>query len=99
MTFRRRTNSHDRWLSIVRENAALLSELPHLATATEAAFRDYVTRGVSRDIPLTPSVFELSTTALDDLWTFINQKAHFDLDATLFDDFNEAFRRQHPSTS
>jgi hypothetical protein len=98
MSFRRKPNAHDWWLTVVRENTALLTELPPEATANEAAFRDYVTKGVHRDMPLAPSVFDLSTQALDDLWAFINRKAQFDMDATLFDDFNEAFRVRHLST-
>jgi hypothetical protein len=40
-------------------------------------------------------VFDLSPGALDDLWNFINKRAQFDMDATLFGDFNEAFKRAH----
>ena len=80
---------------MVQENGVLLTELPHEATANEAAFRDYVTKGLHRGRPMVPSVFDLSTQALDDLWTFINTKAEFDMDASLFDDFNEAFRLSH----
>jgi hypothetical protein len=46
-----------------------------------------------------PTVFQLVPEALDDLWTFIQHKVLFDMDAILFEDFNEAFRRRHcPAT-
>lgn len=80
---------------MVHENAILLSELPTAALANEAAFRDYLTGGVHRDQPFTPSVFDLSARAIDDLSSFL-ENAHFDMDVLLFDDFNKAFRRHHP---
>ena len=96
MSFRKTFNRHDGWRVVVRENCDLLREVPTAALANEYAFRDYVTRGTHRDAILTPSVFELSRKAIDDLWTFINCKAQFDMDAILFDHFNEAYRRHHP---
>ena len=93
MSFRRRSNAHDRWAALVRESSDLHSEVPRAALARESAFRDYVTSGVHRGTKFAPSVFELSPDALTKLWTFINHRARFDMDASLFDDFNEAFRR------
>ena len=92
MSYRRAINAHDWCRAAVRENEALLRELPTGALANESAFRDYVTRGVHRDVRLAPSVFELSPRALNDLKTFMRDKAQFDMDTMLFDHFNEAFR-------
>lgn len=93
MSFRRNINSHDAWRILVRENAGLLMELPREALANEKIFRDYVTHGTHDGVKLEPSVFELSSKSLDELWIFINHKAQFDMDAILFEDFNEALRR------
>ena len=95
MSFRRSRNSHDLWRALVHENADLLAQLPPKALESEQIFRDYVTRGVHDGLPLTPSVFELSPAAVENLWRFINHKAQFDMDATLFDDFNEAYRARN----
>lgn len=95
MTFRRTNNKHEGWRVLVQENHVLLCELPAAALANENAFRDYVTRGVHRDITLTPSVFDLSAKARAGLFEFMHAKACFDMDVTGFDDFNEAFRRDH----
>jgi hypothetical protein len=95
MTFRRGSNSHERWCALVRDNADLLADLPRGALVRENAFRDYVTRGVHRGVRLSPSVFELSPESLEKLAIFIGHRAQFDMDALLFDDFNEAFRRSH----
>jgi hypothetical protein len=92
--FRRETNRHDWWNRLVQENAELLSHVPKEALVRENAFRDYVTSGAHRGVRFSPSVFELSEQSLEDLWTFINRRAQFDMDAGLFDDFNEAFRRR-----
>ncbi len=93
--FRRTSNSHDRWCTLVQENAHLLADIPRGALSREIAFRDYVTRGVHRGVRFSPSVFDLSTESLESLWTFIQHRAQFDMDAALFDDFNEAFRAAH----
>ena len=98
MAFRRSLNSQDWWRDLVRQNRVLLDELPRRATANEQTFRDYLTSGTARGIPLSPSVFELSPRALNDLWTFVHDKAHFDFDASLFDDFDAAFRRLRSSS-
>jgi hypothetical protein len=95
MSFRRKTNSHEWWREVVRENAALLRDVPATAVSNKPAFCDYVTRSEHKGLKLSPSVFELSSQALDDLWTFINYKAQFDMDAICFDHFNEAFRARH----
>lgn len=87
------------WLSLVRKNASLLSELPPEATASEAAFRGYATLGMIDGKSMIPSVFDLSAEALDDLWAFINHRAQFEMDATLFDYFNEAFTLRHRSNT
>jgi hypothetical protein len=71
-----------------------LSHVPTKALVREDAFRDYVTRGAHRGVRFSPSVFELSRESLADLWTFIQHRAQFDMDAIGFDDFNEAFRRR-----
>jgi hypothetical protein len=99
MSFRRISNSNDRWLSVVRDSTSLLSGLPSVAVASEAEFRDYMTRGMVDGRPVVPSVFDLSPQALDDLWTFVNHKAQFDMDATLFDNFNKAFQLRHRSNT
>lgn len=99
MTFRRQENAHDVWRTIVQESAALLRGLPIEALSNEEAFRAYVTNGVYRGSRLSPPVTALSAKALDDLWTFINVKAKFDMAAALFDDFNAAFSRTHPYPS
>ena len=97
MSFRS-ASRHDIWNGLVQNNRTLLSELPREALANKEAFRDYVTSGTHRRVVLKPSVFELSSEAITNLWTFINQKTQFDMDATLFDNFNEAFRRCHERT-
>jgi hypothetical protein len=74
----------------VRENEALLRALPPGALVNEQAFRGYATNGLYRGAKLSPTVFELSPQALKDMWTFINHRAQFDMDATLFDDFHAA---------
>jgi hypothetical protein len=94
MTFRRQENAQDIWRATVRENSALLSEVPAEALSSEEAFRGYVTNGVYGASRLSPPVSALSPKALEDLWTFINVKAQFDMDATLFDNFNAAFARK-----
>ena len=96
MGFRRQENAHDVWRATVQENVALLRELPTEALSNEEAFRAYLTNGVYGGSRLSPSVTALSVMALDDLWAFINVKAKFDMDATLFTDFNAAFARTHP---
>ena len=80
---------------MVHENTHLLSELPREALANEEMFRDYVTTGTHQGVRLMPSVFGLSDKSLSDLWVFIQSKRQFDLDAILFDSFNEAFRRRY----
>jgi len=95
MSFRRKSNAHDNWHALVRTNASLLDALPPKAIASEAAFRDYVTSGAHRDVVFAPGVSELPANALLDLWTFINHRAQFDMDATLFDSFNSAFKQHH----
>jgi hypothetical protein len=95
MSFRRKFNTHDLWCALVRENEALLCELPTGALANMAVFRDYVTRGVHRDVALSPSVFQVSAKARRDLHTFMHKKAYFDMEVGNFDHFNEAFRRDH----
>lgn len=95
MGFRRESNRHDWWAKLVAENSELLADLPRGALIREIAFRDYVTTGVHRDVRFAPSVFDLATPSLDRLWDFIQRRAQFDMDASLFDDFNEAFRRAH----
>lgn len=94
MSFRKSFNHHDGWLSLVRENEELLSSLPKDALASEKAFRDYVTIGSHRGIEFKPSVHELSAAALNNLFHFINHKTHFDMEASLFDAFNAAFRKK-----
>jgi hypothetical protein len=76
----------------VQEHKALFSEVPAGALASEAAFRDYVTSGVHRDVSFTRSVFELSSNALNDLETFITHKAQFDMHILFFTHFNQAFQ-------
>lgn len=99
MSFRRKENAHDIWKSRVLENAALLTSLPSEAIESEQTFRDYVTHGVQHGSSLAPSVLELNPKALDDLATFIDHKAQFDMDAMLFDDFKEALRRRHSAAT
>src|SRR5262245_39624346 len=94
MSFRRQLNRREWWLAVVDDGKELLREVPESALANEAAFRDYVTRGLHRGVRFSPCVFELSSAALDDLYSFINRVAKFDMDALLFDDFNEAFQRK-----
>jgi hypothetical protein len=92
VSYRRRASKHDLWTSVVEASDDLLAEVPAGALSSEAAFRDYLTRGVHRGVAYRPTVFELDAAALDKLWCFINERAQLDMDATLFDDFNEAFR-------
>lgn len=99
MSFRKNQNAHDLWKSIVEKNRDLLSPVPLAAIASEAAFRNYLTRSVHRDVQFSPSVCELSKAAVDDLWTFIVHKTEFDMDILYFDDFNEAFRKTRQSPS
>jgi hypothetical protein len=95
MSFRRTFNEQEGWHLLVQENQALLSELPAGALVNKNAFRGYVTRGVHREIALTPSVFEISSKARADLFEFIHGEAHFDMEAASFDHFNDAFRSNH----
>ena len=95
MSFRRTYNEHEVWCQLVQENQALLSEVPAAALANKNAFRDYLARGVHHEIVLTPSVFELSPKVRADLFDFIHFKAYFDMEMASFDQFNEAFRRDH----
>ena len=74
----------------------MLDELPHGARETEVAFRDYVTSGTHRGVRFSPSVGELSVEAFEALSRFINHEAQFDMDATLFDSFNERRLRSRP---
>ena len=90
MSFRRKHNSSLLWKSLVEENKALLAALPSGALVNEQAFRGYLTSGVYRDVKFRPSIFELSSSALDDLVFFVHHKAQFDLDTILFEDFNQA---------
>ena len=92
MGFRKSWNRHENWLRLLREQADLLLDVPRAAVASESAFRDYVTRGAHRGARFSPSVFDLSPEALKKLATFVD-RAQFDMDAMLFDDFNEALRR------
>jgi hypothetical protein len=94
MSYRKSYNYHDGWLSIIKENGELLSGLPKEALTSEKAFRDYVTIGSHRGKEFKPTVRELSASALNDFLDFINSKAQFDMDATLFDAFNAAFRQK-----
>lgn len=80
---------------MVRDNEDLLGDLPREALANERAFRGYVTNGAYRGVNFSPAVSKLSSRALNDLWTFINHKAEFDMDAQRFDEFNAAFARSH----
>ena len=94
MSFRRTSNKHDWCTHLVHASADLLEDLPRDALASEAAFRDYVTHGVHRDVPFCPSVTELSPESLDKLWSFIHHRAQFDMDASLFESFNGAYRNR-----
>lgn len=94
MSFRKTGNRHGIWADLVAENRDLLVDLPREALSSEAAFRDYVTRGRHRGVAFNPMVFELSRDSLDRLWTFINHRAQFDMDAANFEHFNDAFRRR-----
>lgn len=93
MSFRKDFNRHERWRKLVTDNADLLADLPREALVRENAFRDYVTHGAHRGVRFSPSVFELPSESIEKLWTFIGHRAQFDMDAMLFDDFNEAFYR------
>jgi hypothetical protein len=95
MGFRRTWNHHDVWLSLVRENMSLLTELPKGSLVNEQAFRDYVTSGIHRGVLLEPSVSELSARALNDLAMFINYRTQFDMDVIRFDAFKTALRTRH----
>jgi hypothetical protein len=91
MSFRKCLQRHDNWKSVVAENSELLEGLPIEALKSEAAFRSYVTRSTDGEQELRPSVFDLDAEALERLWTFINHKVSFDMDAGLFDAFNQAY--------
>ena len=95
MSFRRTFNQQEGWCTLVQENQALLGELPVGALVNKNAFRDYVTRGVHREVILTPSVFEISPKARADLFDFIHGKAYFDMESASFDHFNAAFQSDH----
>ncbi len=97
MSYRPEKSSHDFWRDVVRDNESLLTVLPREALANERAFRGYVTNGRYRDVKFAPSVFELSAPALEQLWTFIQHKAQFDMDAIGFDDFNSAIAQARRS--
>jgi hypothetical protein len=101
VSFRRMNNRHDNWKTLVAENADLLVSLPEVALADESSFRSYVTHGILHGIKIHPTVPELSPEAVDALWTFVNHKAAFDMDASLFDDLNTTVqnRRTGPRAS
>lgn len=90
LSFRRSNNRLDEWKTLVAENADLLASLPDEALTDESSFRSYVTHGIVRGARVQPSVPELSPDAVEALWVFVNHKAAFDMDASLFDDLNTA---------
>ena len=92
MAFRRTENRADQWRTLVEVHADLLAALPHEACVNEAAFRDYVTSGEHRGVRFTPAVDELSKQELAALAEFIHHRAQFDMDASCFDAFNQAFQ-------
>jgi hypothetical protein len=92
MSYLKSTSRHDRWLSVVAASEDLLATIPRGALVNEAAFRDYLTRGAHCGTVHRPTAFELDADALERLWLFIHDRAQFDMDATLFDHFNEALR-------
>lgn len=94
MSFRKSHNQHNDWRSVVEANRPLLEGLPIAALKSADTFRSYVTRSTDGHQELEPRVFELDAAALERLWTFINHKGLFDMDALLFDDFNRAFRER-----
>lgn len=94
MSFRKSHTQHDDWRSVVEANRALLEGLPIGALKSENAFRSYLTRSTDGYQELEPRVLDLDAGALERLWTFINHKVPFDMDALLFDDFNSAFRHR-----
>ena len=95
MSFRRTSNAHDNWLILVRENMALLGEIPAAALENEQAFRDYVTHSAHQGSVMSPQVSSLSNKAIEDLATFFHQKAQFDMDTILFESFNNEYRLRH----
>jgi hypothetical protein len=87
MNFRRVSNRADSWRLYCHEHRRLIEQtrLPIEVFASERIFRDFATHGIaSGSPPLTPE-------QVDALHRFIT--TYFDLDALLFDDFEE-IRRQ-----
>lgn len=99
MAFRRKENKHDSWERIVRQNKDLLHDLPSEAIRSEESFRGYMTDGHYRGRRFDRPVSELSSKALEDLWTFINHKTEFDMDVLYFVDFRSALERTNESDS
>lgn len=97
MSYRRKQNRREWWLRVVGENRALLQHLPAQALVSEASFRDYLTRGVHGGVRLSPELSGLPAVVLQDLWVFVQHKACFDMDVTLFDEFNKAYRQRGTS--
>ncbi len=96
MSYRRRLNAHDIWREWCVAGAAQLDGLPEDATRTEAQFRQFVTEGVligkaGRHVA---ALEDLEDHQIAGLWDFINNTTQFDMDAILFDAFNEIWRRR-----
>ena len=80
----------------MEENKALLQALPSAALINEKAFRSYLTSVVYGDVTFKPAISELSPSVFEDLAFFVLHKAQFDLDATLFENFNQVLcTRKH----
>jgi hypothetical protein len=92
MSFRREGNRREVWIALVRTHASLLAALPREAVSNEDRFREYLTPSTCDGARVSPSVFELSSDALEALVRFVDREAAFDMDTLRFDDLDQALR-------
>lgn len=92
MSFRRQTNAADLWRRYCHDARELLDSigLPKPLRNNEKKFRDFMTRGSFEEFRLAA----LDDTQLQALWRFVNHVVPFDMDVTLFDAFNDEYRRR-----
>lgn len=82
MSYRKKVNNYDSWKKLCFEYKNLLDELPQEAIHNEKSFRQFVTYGDMK---------KLSNRQVCNLWDFIHRVAQFDMDAILFDTFNQEY--------
>ena len=73
------------------------TNLPLYIFKSESIFRDFVTNGQAYDSSNNDSlsISNFSDKQLNALWDFINRIYQFDMDAILFDAFNDEFKKMN----